>query len=183
MEKEVKKRGRPKNSQLSQERILDTAKQLMKATGAIPSIRKLASELDVDAMAIYHYFKNKNVLLEAITISLVDGIYEPQTSQHWTEELKSLCRSYVSLLDTYSGLLQTLLTMKSTGPAEVFITRFERIIQPLSLNEEEQQAALELLVDYLHGFALALNCNSDREQLNVHRLDGILDFYCRSLSK
>ncbi|CCN83149.1 putative Transcription regulator, TetR-like [Vibrio nigripulchritudo SFn27] len=183
MKKEVKKRGRPKSSQLSKERILDTAKQLMKATGAIPSIRKLASELDVDAMAIYHYFKNKNVLLEAITISLVDGIYEPQDNQNWTEELKFLCRSYVSLLDTYSGLLQTLLTMKSTGPAEVFITRFERIVQPLSLDEGEQQAALELLVDYLHGLALALNCNSDREQLNVDRLDGILDFYCRSLSK
>ena len=51
-----KKRGRPagEKAQLGEERILSVAKSMMKKQGKIPSIRALASELDVDAMAIYY---------------------------------------------------------------------------------------------------------------------------------
>ena len=52
------KRGRPLQKQLSQEIIIDQAKQLMLEKGKPPSIRALAAALNVDAMAIYHYFKN-----------------------------------------------------------------------------------------------------------------------------
>ena len=57
-----KKRGRPAGAanQLSGKSIIESAKLLMCEEGKIPSIRKLASSLGVDAMAIYHYFKNKN---------------------------------------------------------------------------------------------------------------------------
>lgn len=74
----LKKRGRPEKGKdgLSQERIVDTAKAMMKADGKIPSIRALAKELNIDAMAIYHYFNNKDSVLEAVAISLVEGIYE-----------------------------------------------------------------------------------------------------------
>ncbi|MGU3846002.1 TetR/AcrR family transcriptional regulator, partial [Vibrio diabolicus] len=69
-----KKRGRPaaKLSQLSAESILDSSKSLMKKDGKVPSIRSLATQLNVDPMAIYHYFKNKSALLEALTTSLVE---------------------------------------------------------------------------------------------------------------
>ncbi|MCP4323602.1 MAG: helix-turn-helix transcriptional regulator, partial [Alteromonadales bacterium] len=59
--REQKKRGRPKNKdrQLNQDIIIYMAKTLMREQGVIPSIRGLARALDVDAMAIYHYFENK----------------------------------------------------------------------------------------------------------------------------
>lgn len=74
-----KKRGRPKGSkkQLSSVVIMDCVKKLMLEEGKVPSIRKIAVTLDVDAMAIYHYFSNKDALLEAVTVSLIDEIYEP----------------------------------------------------------------------------------------------------------
>lgn len=80
-----KKRGRPtaKQSQLSAESILESAKLLMKKDGKIPSVRLLATQLDVDPMAIYYYFKNKNALLEALTTSLVEDIYQPQANEDW----------------------------------------------------------------------------------------------------
>ncbi len=81
----------------------------------------LASSLNVDAMAIYHYFSNKNSLLEAITTSLIEDIYEPKVSDSWKLELNELCSSYLTLLNNYPGLLETLLTMSSTSPAAVFI--------------------------------------------------------------
>ncbi|MFC5080198.1 helix-turn-helix domain-containing protein [Vibrio thalassae] len=56
---------------------MENAKRLMQMDGKIPSIRRLATELNIDAMAIYYYFKNKDELLEAVAVSLVEGIYLP----------------------------------------------------------------------------------------------------------
>ena len=178
-----KKRGRPKGSgsQLSAPLILDTAKQLMRENGKVPSIRGLATQLGVDAMAIYHYFENKNALLEAITVSLMSDIYLPKTNVDWQHELKLLCVSYVSLLNRYSGLLETLLKMETLGPSDVFNERLDHVLSPLSLNDENKKRALDLLVDYLHGYALALNCNQTSEPLTPDMLDGSLHLYCLAL--
>ncbi|MDG3086518.1 TetR/AcrR family transcriptional regulator [Vibrio hannami] len=175
-----KKRGRPRGSgnQLSSEAIMEIAKDLMKQEGKIPSIRKLAASLDVDAMAIYYYFENKNKLLEAITTSLVKEIYLPQESANWESELQALCASYLKLLSDYPGLLETLLSMKVEGPAGVFAERFMAVIKPLELSDESSTDALHLLVDYLHGFALAMSCNDDKQKLNVGMIEGSLNMYC-----
>lgn len=182
--KEIK-RGRPKGagSQLSAEIIMAMAKSLMKEEGKIPSIRKLANNLNVDAMAIYYYFENKNKLLEAITTSLIEDIYEPVESEAWRSELSSLCTSYVSLLNDYSGLLETLLGMNSQSPAEVFTEKFHVVVAPLNLDQAASKNALDLLVDYLHGFALALNCNSGHSELDADMMKGPLSLYCSALEK
>lgn len=180
-----KKRGRPNGSgkQLTSETIIENAKALMKEEGKIPSIRKLAASLNVDAMAIYYYFENKNKLLESVTVSLVEEIYQPQNSSDWQAELNKLSTSYLTLLSNYPGLLETLLKMTTYGPAEVFIERFETIIQPLDLGREATKNALDLLADYLHGYALALNCRDEKSELNIDTLKGPLDLYCLALDK
>ncbi|MFA0112251.1 TetR/AcrR family transcriptional regulator [Vibrio sp. 10N.261.46.E11] len=179
------KRGRPKSgsSQLSAEKILDTAKSMMRDTGKVPSIRGLATELGVDAMAIYHYFKNKNDLLESITVSLVSDVVLPQQNQVWQENLYQLSVSYLSVLNDYRGLLETLLTMKSLGPVEVFSERFEAVLSPLNLTAEQTENALHLLVDYLHGYALALSCNPDRIQITVGMVRKPLSLYCLGIEQ
>ncbi|WP_454440713.1 TetR/AcrR family transcriptional regulator [Vibrio bathopelagicus] len=179
------KRGRPKSgsSQLSAEKILDTAKGMMREGGKVPSIRGLATELGVDAMAIYHYFKNKNDLLESITVSLVGEVAQPELNQVWQENLYQLSVSYLSVLNDYRGLLETLLTMKSLGPVEVFSERFEAVLSPLNLTSEQTEDALHLLVDYLHGYALALNCNPDRTEITVEMVRKPLSLYCLGIEQ
>ncbi|MEJ6472717.1 helix-turn-helix domain-containing protein [Pseudoalteromonas piscicida] len=178
-----KRRGRPlaDSETLSQVRIITTAKLLMKESKKVPSIRALASNLDVDAMAIYHYFKNKQALLEALTCSLVDEIYEPSCDEPWQIELQKLSVSYLQLLDDYPGLLTVLLSIDSVGPAQVFQTRFEEVTQTLKLQGQAQQDAICLLVDYLHGVALAMECNPDREALNVSMTSGAIALICKAI--
>ncbi|AHJ01516.1 TetR/AcrR family transcriptional regulator [Vibrio parahaemolyticus] len=178
-----KKRGRPtaKQSQLSAESILDSANLLMKKAGKIPSVRLLATQLDVDPMAIYYYFKNKNALLEALTTSLVEDIYQPQANEDWQNELKHLCASYIELLREYNGLLQTMLSMTSHGPAQVFTERYQLIVQPLGLSQQVEQDSLDLLADYLHGFALSISCCHDASLIKTDMLDGPLNLICSSL--
>ncbi|WP_117233004.1 TetR/AcrR family transcriptional regulator [Vibrio maerlii] len=182
----TKKRGRPTADKpaLSMEKILEQAKMLMQREGKIPSIRRLASSLEVDAMAIYYYFTNKAELLESITVSLVEDIYEPYTQiqrSSWRLELQRLCESYLGLLQQYPGLLETLLSMESLGPAQIFTQRFEQVISPLALSQQDKDNAISLLADYLHGYALALNCQKAGATLTLEHLKGPLELYCTGL--
>lgn len=178
-----KKRGRPaaKLSQLSAESILDSSKSLMKKDGKVPSIRSLATQLNVDPMAIYHYFKNKSALLESLTTSLVEEIYQPKVNEDWQGELKNLCVSYIELLREYNGLLQTMLNMTSHGPAQVFTERYQIIVQPLALSPQVERDSLDLLADYLHGFALSISCCHDTSLIKTEMMDGPLNLICSSL--
>ena len=178
-----KKRGRPVHARdrLSAESIVLCARILLLEDGKVPSIRKVAGELNVDPMAIYHYFSSKAVLLEAVTISLVEDIYKPTGSENWQAELQQLCESYISLLKDHGGLLETLLSMSAEGPAQVFAERFYIALSPLKLNKDELKDALDLLVDYLHGFALAMHCNTT-QTLDISFMQGPLAFYMKALA-
>ncbi len=178
-----KKRGRPKGlkNKLTSSGILNRVKKLMRSEGKVPSIRKLAAALNVDAMAIYYYFSNKSELLEAVTTSLIKEIYEPMGNESWQNALILLCKSYLKLLKEHPGLLETLLTMESEGPSEIFIQRFYIALKPLNLDVTVLKNALDLVVDYLHGFALAMNCNPEDEHLNIDSIDGPLDFYIKAI--
>ncbi|WP_419536318.1 TetR/AcrR family transcriptional regulator [Endozoicomonas sp.] len=180
--KPVKRRGRPpvEKGLMSSEKIVLKAKELLKETGKIPSVRQLARALSVDAMAIYYYFSNKNALLEAVTVSLIDAIYDPVESADWQTELRMLCLSYLRLLIDHPGLLETLLGMSGHGPAEVFIERYERAVSLLDLPILYRKSALDLLVDYLHGFALALNYQKGTS-LSIEHMDGPVTLYIEML--
>jgi len=164
--KELKKRGRPFNKErhLNEELIIYMAKALMREQGGIPSIRGLARALNVDAMAIYHYFDNKNSLLNAILTSLMDSLYFPQKQLYWQQSLLLLSESYLNLLKNYSGLLETLIAMPSDCPMTVFTEHFNKIVAPLNLPPEQQNSALLLLLNFLHGQALSSHLESSQEQ-------------------
>nr|WP_086937902.1 TetR/AcrR family transcriptional regulator [Thaumasiovibrio occultus] len=157
-----KKRGRPAQTakNLSATQIITVAKALLRQQGKIPSIRALAQALEIDAMAIYHYFNNKQALLEALTCSLVDEIYLPDANDNWQFELTQLSQSYVAMLARYPGLLEILLGMTTHGPAEIFVERFHTATHALKCSEAELEPLLHLLVDYLHGYALAIQCSN-----------------------
>jgi len=182
MKVNVKRRGRPtkKQDSLGKEQIISVAKQLMKKTESIPSIRTLSTELNVDAMAIYYYFKNKNELLEEITTSLISDIYCPTKTNEWQSELLKLSKSYLLSLEQYSGLLEILLTMECNSPVEIFISRFKFITHPLQLCSDDENTLLNLLVDYIHGFSLAKNCDK-KQILKIDDIDKPFKLICKAI--
>lgn len=98
------------------------------------------------------------------------------------KELKLLCKSYLKLLRDNSALLEIMLSMKSESPAELFNSRFYTAISPLDVDKETASDLMNLLVDYLHGVALAMKCNSDDESLIIDSIDGPLHLYFKLLS-
>ncbi|HIF7990800.1 TetR family transcriptional regulator [Morganella morganii] len=150
--------GRPahRGSKLTAENILSGAGKLLQEQGKVPSIRVLAAQLQVDPMAIYYYFRNKQALLEALATALVDDIYQPSAQAPVQQELQRLAESYLHLLYIYSDLLNILLSLDSDGPSGCFRQRYLRIIAPCGLNESRQTAILHLLADALHGHTVAI---------------------------
>ncbi|MCL1036665.1 TetR/AcrR family transcriptional regulator [Shewanella submarina] len=181
MSVKLKKRGRPgaDKSQLSAELILNMARQLMRENGKVPSIRQLANELDIDAMAIYHYYANKAALLEALTVSLIEEIYTPSGTGDWQAELKQLCQSYLALLSRQQGLLETMLSMTSYGPAQVFSDKVGIALKPLALTDTQLMQVIALLADYLHGVAIAAQCNPGNDE--VTNIDGPYALICLAI--
>lgn len=51
----------------------------------------------------------------------------------------------------------------------------------INLNEENTENALNLLVDYLHGFALAMKCSKQENQLSIAMITDPLYLYGRAL--
>ncbi|CAN5237009.1 hypothetical protein BH11ACT6_BH11ACT6_31950 [soil metagenome] len=63
--------ARPRNSQLSSERIVETAIAIIGDTGLENfSMHKLAAALGVRAPSLYHYFSDKNALLAAVALAV-----------------------------------------------------------------------------------------------------------------
>jgi AcrR family transcriptional regulator len=178
-----KKRGRPLKAggKLSADAIVKSAVGLLQQNGKVPSIRQVAGVLNVDPMAIYHYFSNKAALLESVTVDLMDSIYKPNGQEVWQGELLCLCDSYLQLLQGHAGLLETMLSMSDAGPAQIFISRFQAIISPLKLANSDMKDAIDLLVDYLHGVALAMRCNNGAPSLTVDVTRGPIKFYLDAL--
>ena len=177
MKQSEAKRGRPSKEKksLNAEIIINKAKCMMADSGKVPSMRAISKELKVDPMALYYYFNNKNILMEGIAKSLMTEIYVPNGKLDWKQELKELSKSYLTILQRYDGLLTTLLSMSCNSPADVFISRFGLIVNSLELTKVQEKAFLDLLVDYLHGFSVALACDSTGE-LTPDYADNSLDF-------
>lgn len=91
--------GRPahRGSKLTAENILSEAGKLLQEQGKVPSIRVLAAQLQVDPMAIYYYFRNKQALLEALATALVDDIYQPSAQTGASATARKLSASALYL--------------------------------------------------------------------------------------
>lgn len=178
-----KSRGRPKKEdiQLNSCVILNCAKKLLLNENKIPSIRKIALELNIDPMSIYYYFPNKNSLLESITVSLIQEIYEPKNTNNWKIELELLSKSYLNLLINYPGLLEIMLSMDSDGPAREFSNRLKSVLFPLKLNDEHFSASMFLLIDYLHGVAFTIQCNPYSRLTILNQIDNPLRLIIKAI--
>jgi AcrR family transcriptional regulator len=72
--------------QLTKEKIIQTAIEVLDRDGAEGlSMRRLGEALGVEAMAVYHYFPNKDAMLDAVAARIIEetGAAMPLESADW----------------------------------------------------------------------------------------------------
>jgi AcrR family transcriptional regulator len=90
---------RSPRSPLSRERVLRAALDLADG-GSIESLsmRKLAQELSVEAMSLYHYFASKEELLDGMLDAVFGEIELPSSGADWRSEMRRTAVSFHHVL-------------------------------------------------------------------------------------
>ncbi len=157
----ARKLGRPKAGQemLRRDRILTTALQLIDEHGVEAlSMRRLATELGVDPMAIYHHLPGKQAILAGLIEIVFNELQLPPTKYAtWQEQVRAFARAYHNLTRAHPNFVLYLVTDPESC-AEAALVANEVLYTALAAAGLLPQAIVrtaDLIVDYLNGFALA----------------------------
>ena len=96
---------------LSRERILAAAIDLADAEGlSVVTMRRLAASLNVEAMSLYYYVRNKDDLLGAILERVLGELELPSPGTPWKDALRSISLSAHAVLDRHRWAARVLMT-------------------------------------------------------------------------
>lgn len=156
-----RRKGRPTAGAplLDIDRIVDAATQALQSGRGDFSMRGLAATLGVDPMALYHHVPNKQALLDAVVAKAfqrLDGL--PKRWAHLPDRFERLYLLSEAYLRCVAPLPQ-LTRQLARGPASLAHVRFAALFNAAMGVPVEEGSVLaqvrDLLVDYLHGAALA----------------------------
>lgn len=141
---------------LSTERIVDVATRISEEEGfeAI-SMRRLADELGVTAMALYGHVSNKHDVLELIANQYLAEVDLAADEKEWDKRLGRIFRSFHDLMAERPVLAHVLVNQTVDGPATRSMA--EVVLSVLRSHGFEDSFAIELfwiLASYTVGFSL-----------------------------
>jgi TetR/AcrR family transcriptional regulator, tetracycline repressor protein len=156
-----RKPGRPKAGQemLTRDRILTTALRLVDEHGIEAlSMRRLATELGVDPMAIYHHLPGKQAILAGLIEIVFNELQLPAIeSATWQEQVRAFAKAYHSLTRAHPNLILYLVTDPESCANAALVANevLYTALAAAGLSPVAIVRTADLLIDYLNGFALA----------------------------
>jgi AcrR family transcriptional regulator len=153
--------GRPRAGQepLTRGRILEAALKLVDQEGiAALSMRRLAAELGVDPMSIYHHLPGKQAVLSGLVKSVFAEMRVPSAGDKgWQDRVRDFARAYRDLARAHPNLVLQIVS-DTAAAAEAALEASEPLYQALDaagFPPHMVVRAADLVVDHVHGFALA----------------------------
>ncbi len=140
--------ARPDGPLLERQQIVDAALRLTNRHGlGGMSMRKLGDELGVTSMAIYWYFKSKDVLIDAITEQVFSMIEIPSIGdQPWDTRLRSLAQAVHRVLVQYPGIADQIFTYQNYPASAVPLVEYGvATLRDAGFDEAEAASALDIL--------------------------------------
>lgn len=161
----ARRAGRPRAGEqpLTRGRILSTALSLVDEEGIEAlSMRRLAKELGVDPMAIYHHLPNKRALLSALIEEIFSEMRVPEPGRSgdlgdWRERVRAWARAFRDVARAHPKLVPYLASYPEAA-AEATLESTEELyaaFEAAGMTPREIVGSVGVVVDYLNGFALA----------------------------
>jgi len=105
---------------LNKARVLHVAVKMADEKGLTAvSMRKLADQLGAGAMSLYHYFPNKNALLDEMVNAIFARIEAPTTDEDWKTALRKRAISTRRALTRHPWALDVMESSTSPGMANM----------------------------------------------------------------
>ena len=154
------KRPAPARQALTVEAIVSAALDLIEAGGEGGlSMRRLGAELGVDPMAVYHHIENRDTLIALMLERVLAELPAPAPGLPWDERVRTLADDYRRLVIAHRTL-----TYESLGNPVVVARVAPDASAPLiaaivdaGAPEGIARQLADLVVDYVHGHALAID--------------------------
>jgi TetR/AcrR family transcriptional regulator, tetracycline repressor protein len=119
------------------------------------SMRRVAAELGVEAMAIYHHLPNKEALVEAVVTHGTPEALTPPGGD-WRSDLRALANAVHRQFSAHPALLPLRWKRRTAGAeAKVIREREREIFRAARLDEALSRDAHRLLGSYLIGSIVA----------------------------
>ncbi|MGW6209550.1 TetR/AcrR family transcriptional regulator [Streptomyces sp. NPDC055089] len=122
-------------------------------------VRRLAVELGVDPMSIYHHIKGKAALLDAVSEAVLDEVADAtdgDTVRTWQEVARRTAHAYRDMAYRHPRVFPLLVTRAQTSP--VALTALERLVTAMraaGLPDRVVADAPMVLFSFLNGHLLA----------------------------
>jgi AcrR family transcriptional regulator len=141
---------------LSRERIVEGALELIGEQGlASFSTRKLGERLGCEAMSIYHHFRSKHHLLDALVEHAIGSVSVPEPGPNPEKSLREALDSYRAMSRRWPALFMLVATHRLNMPAGVrFIESLLRLTQAIEPNIERAARLFRALGYYMVGACL-----------------------------
>ena len=165
----------PRRAPLTRERVLAAAIDLADRDGiASLSMRKLAQELGVEAMSLYHHVANKDAILDGL-IDLVFGEIDlPVGEADWKVAMRRRAISAREVLRRHPWATGLMESRSTPGPATLrHHDAVLGILRNAGFPLELAAHAYSLLDSYIYGFALqetSLPFNTPEETAEVAQM-------------
>ncbi len=143
---------------LSAMRIVEAALTLVDRDGLEQlSMRKLGSELGVEAMALYHYFSSKEALLDAVVERVVAEMEPPPAEGGtWEERFRAVLRSYRRLAHAHPHVFALLGRRPVRKPEALQPVEWALdLLRRAGLDPQAALAGFRTLSSYAFGYALS----------------------------
>ena len=152
--------GRPRTGErhLTRRGILDAAQRIVDRDGVDAlSMRRLASDLGVNPMSLYHHLPSKAAVLSGLVDELFSRMHVPEPQgADWREALKDAVRAYRGAVRRHPNL--ALQIVSQPGPvSDVMVASAEPLYAALEgagLPARTIMDGVNTLVDFVHGFML-----------------------------
>lgn len=143
---------------LSRDVILEAALRIVDGEGLEAlSMRRLGSELGVEAASLYRHFPGKDALLDGMVEVLLTGMRVPPAEDaSWEERAREMCRSYRRLAREHPNAFPLFATRPSnTAGALRIVDLFLGVFRESGFGPEASLHALRTLQGYTLGYALS----------------------------
>ena len=118
--------------------------------------RRVAQELGVEAMSLYHHVPNKDAILDGV-VDLVFAAIELPTDQHddWREVMRVRAHSTRAVLSSHRWVLGLMDSRRDPGPATLrHLDAVLGVLRSAGFTLEMAAHAVSLLDSYVGGFVL-----------------------------
>jgi AcrR family transcriptional regulator len=144
---------------LTRERVIEAALKVMDTEGLeAVSMRRVAREVGVEAMSLYHHVRDKEDLLQGICDLVMASFEFPDESGEWMHRTKAGAYAWRHVLQAHPDLMR--LFAENHGPAPMAAESLKPtelalgLLREAGLSDRETVMAFHAFGGYIQGFVM-----------------------------